>query len=88
MRLVIVWKEETDYAREVIDWMREFEHREGSGKIESINPETYKGESFVAAHDILQYPAIVVLDSDGRVLQEWKGTPLPQLDEVAYLARS
>ena len=82
--LVIVWKEETDYAREVRDWLHEFS-RTGH-EIKSIDPETIEGEIFVTAHDLLQYPVILALDAEGKELQKWAGTPLPQIDNVAYWA--
>lgn len=84
MRTVLIWNEQTDYAREVREWTREFERLHGEGVIESLDPETIEGEMFVTAHDILQYPAVVVLTDEGRVLESWKGTPMPQLEEVEY----
>lgn len=86
MKAVILWNEETDYAREVRDWLRDFEADTGK-KIESLDPQTVEGESFATAYDILQYPAIAVVDNDGRLLQMWKGTPLPQTDQVAFWAK-
>ncbi len=82
MRLVCVWKEQTDYAREVEEWLRDFRHIKGY-EIESINPETIEGEIFVQAHDLLEYPTILALDDRGSVMQEWRGRPLPVFDEVA-----
>ena len=87
MRLVILWNEETDYAREVRDWLRDFDADTGGKDIESLDPQTIEGESFAKAYDIVQYPAIVVTDNDGRLLQIWKGTPLSQTDQVAFWAK-
>ena len=86
MRVAIVWKDQTDYAREVIDWMEEFKKETGED-VESIDPETVEGELFVRARDIVQYPEVVAMSDDGGVLREWKGTPLPQFDEVRYFVR-
>lgn len=86
MRVAVVWKDQTDYAREVTDWMAEFERTTGR-QVESINPESIEGEIFVRARDMMEYPAVVALDDMGKVLREWKGTPLPQFDEVAYYIR-
>ncbi|MBR2864396.1 hypothetical protein IKG12_01890 [Candidatus Saccharibacteria bacterium] len=87
MRVVIVWNEQTDYAREVRDWMQDFSHDTGGTKeIESLDPETVAGEDFAKVYDIVQYPTIVALDNSGKVLQMWKGTPLPQIEQVAVWA--
>ncbi|MBQ6510664.1 hypothetical protein IJI94_01725 [Candidatus Saccharibacteria bacterium] len=86
MKVVCVWKEESDYAREVMDFLRDFEIRTGK-TIESIDPDTIEGELFVRSRDILEYPAIVAVDDSGKVLQHWTGTPLPHIDEVSYYAQ-
>lgn len=85
MRAVIVWNEQTDYAREVREWLDDFERTLGPGRIESIDPETREGSDFAAAYDVVEYPTILALDEDsGKVLASWRGTPLPQVDQVAY----
>lgn len=86
MRVVCVWKDNTDYAREVTDWMTEF-HRETGKEVESLDPESIEGEIFVRSRDMLEYPSVVALADDGAVLHEWKGTPLPQFDEVLYYVK-
>ena len=85
MRVVCVWKEASEAAREVREWTREFELRTGV-KVESLDPETREGEDFARAHDVTMYPTLLVVGSDGRVAGEWRGTPMPMMDAVtAYL---
>jgi hypothetical protein len=86
MKIVVVWRDNTDYAREVIDWTREFE-TETNRKVESLDPDTTEGEIFVRARDIVQYPSVVVVDDRGAILRMWAGTPLPSFDEVVYYLR-
>ena len=43
---------------------------------------------FAQARDIVRYPAIVAVDNNGSVVQEWIGLPLPPMDEVAYYLNS
>lgn len=85
MRIVMVWRDNTDYAREVTNWLAEFQ-RETGKEVESLDPDTIEGEIFVQARDIVQYPSIVVVDKDGVVSKKWSGTPLPQFSEVSYYA--
>ncbi len=88
MRLVILWREETDYASEVREWINDFHHDTGGTKeIESIDPDSREGESLSDAYDIVQYPTIMVIDDDGKLLEMWKGTPLPQIEQVNYWAK-
>ena len=82
MRVVCVWRDNTDYAREVTEWLHEFE-RKGK-EVESLDPDTLAGESFARAYDVVEYPTVLAVDDRGGVLQEWRGTPMPQIDEVMY----
>ena len=85
MKVVVVWRDNTDYARELTDWIRDFEHTTGK-QVESLDPDTVDGEIFVRARDIMEYPAIVAVADDGRVLKKWSGKKLPQIDDVSYFA--
>ena len=86
MRVAVVWRDNTDYAREVTEWMSEFS-RETGREVESIDPDTVDGEIFVRARDIMQFPTVLALTDDGVVLTEWRGKPLPQFSDVLYRVR-
>ncbi|MBQ6147536.1 hypothetical protein IJI70_01705 [Candidatus Saccharibacteria bacterium] len=85
MRVVVIGKEFSEYNREVEDFMRDFEARTGV-EVERINPETKEGETFCRARDVVQYPTVIVETEEGKILGEYRGTPLPGIDEVfSYL---
>lgn len=87
MRIIVVYKPFSDTAREVDEWIHEFEHRT-SQDLEILDPEMPDGEIFCTSRDIVEYPAIVVADTDGKTYETWTGTPLPVIDEVmGYIAR-
>ena len=87
MRIVAVYHEYSDHAREVVEWIDQFERRSGRA-VEQIDPDTPEGETFCAAREILQYPTITVTDEDGKPYEIWSGSPLPVIDEVmGYVAR-
>lgn len=85
MRIVCVWRDNTDYARTVEEWIREFEHRTGR-EIESLDPDTIEGEALCRAYDIVEYPTMLALDNRGATLEVWRGRQLPTFDEVNYWA--
>jgi len=85
MRAVIIWRDNTDYSREVLDWLDEFEKRT-SREVESLDPDHLDGESLAKVYDVVEYPTILALDNEGKLLESWRGTPLPRIDEVAYYA--
>jgi hypothetical protein len=85
MRVVVVTKEQTDYARQVSDYIRDFQRQTGR-ELEKLDPESREGVGFCTAYDILAYPTIIALSDDGQVQNKWTGLPLPTLSEVSYYA--
>lgn len=83
MRLIVLTKDQTDYTREVDEYLFEFKRRTGHD-LEVINPESSAGISFTEAYDILEFPTIIAISDDGRVQNSWKGLPLPTMSELSY----
>ena len=83
MRVVVVTKEETDYARSVEMFLRDF-NRQTSRDLEVLDPNSLEGESFCRAYDIVEYPTIVALSDEGIMQQMWRGASLPTISEVSY----
>lgn len=83
MKAVIIYKVESDHAREVTDYLRDFARQTGH-QLETIDPETRDGADFCRAHDIVEYPSVVALSDDGALQNLWRGRPLPTISEVGY----
>lgn len=83
MKVFVVYKNESDYARSVIDWLREF-HRQSGKTIEEIDPDTRQGVAFCRDYDIVEYPTLIAIDEEGHVHNMWRGTMLPTISEVSY----
>lgn len=86
MRIVVVYKDASDHGREVREYVDDFEKQTGL-EIEQKNPDDGRNQFFLRAYDIVEYPTILSIADDGRLLQMWHGQPLPLIDEVAYYAR-
>lgn len=82
MRTVVVYKEESDHAREVISFMRDYEMQTGYS-LETIDPESRSGADFCRTYDIVEYPTIIVTTYDGIMQHMWRGRPLPMISEVS-----
>lgn len=86
MRVVVVYKQQTDYARRVEEFLHDFQYQTGH-ELETLDPETPDGVSFCKAYDLLEYPAIIAISADSQVQNLWKGLPLPTISEVSYYTR-
>ena len=85
MKAVVVYKENSDHAREVFDYLRDFERQTGK-KLEEIDPEKRENIGFVETYDIVEYPTILALTDNGQVINMWRGRPLPTINEVSLYA--
>ena len=85
MRAVVVYKEVSEHARNVEEFLRYFTSVTGR-ELETLNPETRDGAGFCETYDITQYPTVIALSDDGQMLNMWAGEPLPRVDEVSYYA--
>jgi hypothetical protein len=83
MRVVVVYKDEHDYTRTVIDFLRDFEHQTGH-VLETIDPDSVEGTLFCNTYEIIDYPAIIATSDDGAMQNTWNGLPLPTISEVSY----
>ena len=87
MKVVIVYHEESDYARDVRDFLRDYENQTGR-QIETVDPDSSEGAQFCRTYDIVEYPSIVAATDDGVLQNLWRGLPLPLINEVSYYDRT
>lgn len=85
MKTYIVYKEESDHARAVMDYLRDFERQTGK-KLEPVDPETRAGSGFCQTYDIVEYPTLVAVDDTGIIQNVWRGTSFPTISELSYYA--
>lgn len=83
MKVLVVYKEESDHARDVIEFMREYERVTGR-TLEMIDPETPEGAQFCRTYDIVEYPSVIATSDDGVLQNLWRGVPLPLINELSY----
>lgn len=83
MKVTVIYKDSSEHAREVIDYLRDFERQTGH-KLETIEPDSPDGTDFCRTYDIVEYPTIVAFSDDGVMQNMWRGLPLPTISEVSY----
>lgn len=83
MRVVILYHPQSDHARTVEDYSRDFSHQTGHS-IELISLETSDGARMATTYDIVRYPAILILNDSGELMKSWQGPIMPLMDEVSF----
>lgn len=63
--------------------MHDYQVRHGSSKLELVNVDEREGIALASLYDIMQFPAIMAMATDGTLLHLWEGSQLPLMDEVA-----
>lgn len=86
MRLLVLYRPNSEFARLTEEFIHDFESRSGGTKVEMTEFDTKEGQSIATVYGIMQHPAIVALRDDGQLLKQWEGPQMPLIDEVmAYL---
>ncbi len=83
MKAVVIYKEESDHARAVEDYLRDFSRRTGK-ELETLNPDTADGAHTCRTYDIVEYPTVIALSDEGQLQNSWRGLPLPTISELSY----
>lgn len=83
MRVAVIYRYESDHAREVLDYLRDFSRQTGH-EIEEIDPDSPAGAGFCRTYDIVEYPTMVALSDGGQLQHMWRGRPLPMISEVSF----
>lgn len=88
MRTVILYHPNSEQAGLAENFKREYESRHYGQKVELISLETQAGAEMARVYDIVRYPAILVSDNNGSLLQMWQDQPWPLIDEVYAYAQN
>jgi hypothetical protein len=83
--VLILYRPNSEHATTVETFVRDFEHQHDTRerKIELVSVNTRDGSTTASLYDVWSFPAILVVDDDGRVINLWEGERLPLMEEVA-----
>lgn len=88
MKVLILYRPNSEHGREVEEFIHDYQHNHETDRVEALNIDTRDGSAMASLYDVMQYPAIMVLRTDGYVQKLWQGQSLPLMDEVASYTRS
>ncbi len=81
----ILYKPQSDHRRAVEEYVQEFVRR-GYNGLQLIDADSGEGSHLAELYGIMDRPAVLALDNEGRLLASWQGSQLPLYDELlAYI---
>lgn len=86
MKVLILYRPNSEHGRQIEEFIHEYQARHQPDHLEVLSLDTREGSATATLYDIMQYPAILVLQTDGNVQKVWEGDQLPLMDEVAAYA--
>ncbi len=86
MRVLILYRPQSEHGRLVEEFVHDFQARSGFKHLEVLNIDTREGGAIASLYDVMEYPAVLVVQADGMLQKSWVGGNLPLMDEVAAYA--
>lgn len=82
MKVIILYRPNSEYARSVEEFVQEFKVRTGKD-IQIIDVDSKEGAEKAKLYDTVQQPAVLVISDDGQLIKSWIGENLPLINEVS-----
>lgn len=87
MKVVILYRPNSEWTRTVEEYVHDFDRQRGK-KVELVSLDTREGADMARLYDITAYPAVIALRDSGEMMANWQGEKLPLMNEVAaYMER-
>lgn len=88
MKVLILYRPQSEHGRQVEEFIHDFQRRHDNRHLEILNVDSRDGIATATLYDVMEYPAILVIQDDGIIQKSWAGSSLPLMDEVAAYASS
>ncbi len=88
MKVLVLYRPNSEHGRLVEEFIHDFQRRHSNERLEVLNIDTRDGSAMASLYDIVQYPAVLVLQTDGYLQKLWQGEQLPLMDEVVSYAHA
>lgn len=85
--MLVLYRPNSEHGRLIEEFVHEFQNRHVDGRLEVLSIDTRDGMATATLYDVMQYPAILVIQNDGYLHKSWEGDQIPLLDEVLGYAR-
>ncbi len=88
MKVLVLYRPNSEHGRVVEEFIHDFQSQHRDEHLEVLSIDTRDGSSTASLYDVMQYPAILIIQGDGSVQKIWEGDRLPLMDEVVAYARA
>lgn len=83
MKTLLFYRPNSEHERRALDYLRDFTAQTGK-TLPTMDPDSPEGVEKCRLYDILQFPAILVTDTQGHQQNLWLGEHLPTFSELSY----
>jgi hypothetical protein len=83
MKLVVIYRDKSDHARRMIEFLTLFKRRYPQINVEELEIDSREGTERASLYGVVDYPVLLSLGATGNVIGMWEGIQLPLIDEVA-----
>ena len=83
MRVFCLYRPNSETERSVIELNTEIKRRINM-ELELISMDTVEGDHLAQVYQVMQYPAVVVVDNGGVLQKSWAEGSLPLINELSY----
>lgn len=88
MKVLVLYRPNSDHGRQTEEFIHDFQRRHANERMEILNVDSREGSAMASLYDVVQYPAVLVVQDNGFIQRSWEGDSLPLMDEVASYARA
>jgi hypothetical protein len=82
MKTFMLYRPNSEHERSVIEFYHDFT-KQTQRNLELVDLNTRDGDDKAKLYGVVQYPAVIAIDDDGRMLKMWQGK-LPLINELSY----
>lgn len=83
--VTILYRPGSEHERQVQEFQSELARNQVMVRL--VNVDSREGTTLARLYDVVQYPAVVAHEEDGRVIDTWAGK-FPLISEVGYYAHA
>lgn len=83
MKTLLLYRPKSEHATMVESYLRDFKMQTNK-EITTLDVDSPEGMELCRLYDIVEYPAILTMENDGRLLNAWVGSQLPRISELSY----